>query len=137
MKGFLLSYNCYNLWRYIMFSTVIYSAKLINSLLNQVNKPSPLVIINNKEEWEVKEIFNTKSHWGKVQYWVKCVGWDEDREWYDLAGFENSPKIIQDFHICYPKKPRSKIPIRQKSGKKKGVENWECCSTIRSRDFES
>ena len=54
---------------------------------------------------------------------MKWVGWDEDREWYDIAGFENFPEIIQDFHARYPKKPRSKIPVRWKSGKKKEVEN--------------
>ncbi len=40
-------------------------------LTNQVNEPSPPVIINNEEELEVVNIFDAKSHWGKRQYRVK------------------------------------------------------------------
>ena len=44
---------------------------LTNPLTNQVNKPSPPVIINNKEEWEVEDILDARSHQGRLQYWVK------------------------------------------------------------------
>ena len=79
-------------------------------LTNQVNKPPPPVIINNEEEWEVEDILNARSYWGKLQYWVKWVGWDEDREWYDATRFDNSSKIIEDFHSCYSDKPKSGKP---------------------------
>ncbi len=75
-------------------------------LTNQVNEPPPPVIINNEEEWEVEDILDARSHQGKLQYRVKWIGWDEDREWYDATGFENSPEIIEDFHSRYPNKPR-------------------------------
>ena len=88
-------------------------------LINQVNEPPPPVIINNEEEWEVEDILDARSHRGKLQYRVKWVGWDEDREWYDAAGFENSLKIVKDFYSRYPKKPRSGKPAVRKSGRKR------------------
>lgn len=67
-------------------------------------------------------LFYTKYHLsyrGKLQYRVKWLGWDEDRDWYNAAGFENSPEIIQDFHSRYPDKPRSGKLAARKSGRKK------------------
>ena len=40
----------------------------IDLLSNQVNELPSLVTINNKEEWEVEEIHNARSHRGKLQY---------------------------------------------------------------------
>lgn len=37
-------------------------------LIDQIKKSIPLIIIDNEKKWEVKYIFNTKSHWGKIQY---------------------------------------------------------------------
>ncbi len=42
-----------------------------NPFTGQVNELTLPVIINNKEEWEVKDILDAKSHRGKIQYWVK------------------------------------------------------------------
>ena len=49
-------------------------------LIGQINEPVPPVIMNNKEEWKFEDIFNARSFWRKIQYWVKWVGWDEDRK---------------------------------------------------------
>ena len=84
-------------------------------MTNQVNEPPPLVIINNEEEWEVEDILDARSYRGKLQYRVKWVGWDEDREWYDAIGFDNSPKIVENFHFRYPDKPKSGKPAACKS----------------------
>ncbi len=89
-------------------------------LTNHVNKLPPLVIINNEEEWEVENILDIKSHQDKFQYQVKWVGWDENREWYNTTGFENSPEIIEDFHSRYPNKPKFSKPAACKSEKKRG-----------------
>ncbi len=45
-----------------------------NPLTGQINKPASLVIINNKEEWEVEDILDARSHQGKIQYRVKWTG---------------------------------------------------------------
>ena len=34
----------------------------IDPLIDQVNKPAPPVIIDNKEEWEVEDILDARSH---------------------------------------------------------------------------
>lgn len=39
---------------------------LIDLLTNQVNKLLSLIIINTKEKWEVKNIFDIRSHQGKL-----------------------------------------------------------------------
>ena len=41
---------------------------LTDLLTGQVNKLAPLVIINNKEEWEVEDIFDARNFQGKIQY---------------------------------------------------------------------
>ena len=78
-------------------------------LTGQVNEPAPPIIIDNEEEWEVEDIFDAKSHRDKIQYRVKWTGWDEDWEWYDASGFDNSPEIVEDFYTCYPNKLESRI----------------------------
>ena len=104
---------------YNVFHNNLLRKVLIDLLSNHVYKPSLPVTINDKEEWEVKEILDTRSHRGKLQYQVKWVGWDKDRNCYNAERFENFPEIIQDFHACYPEKPTSKILAKWKSGKKR------------------
>ena len=88
-------------------------------LTNQVNEPPSPFIINNEEEWEVENILDARCYRGKLQYRVKWVGWNEDREWINATGFDNSPEIIKDFHSCYPEKPRSGKPAASKSERKR------------------
>ena len=76
-------------------------------LTGQVNEPAPPIIIDNEEEWEVEDILDARSHWSKIQYWVKWTGWDENRKWYDASGFDNSSEIVEDFYTRYPNKPQS------------------------------
>lgn len=37
-----------------------------NPLINQVNEPISLIIFNNKEKWEIKNIFDMRNLWKKV-----------------------------------------------------------------------
>ncbi len=48
--------NIYNIFYLNLLQKV-----LTTLLTNQVNKPFPLVIINNKKKWEVENILDTKS----------------------------------------------------------------------------
>ena len=75
---------------------------------NYLWQKAPPVIIDNEEECEVEDILDVRSHRGEIQYWVKWTGWDEDREWYDASGFDNSPEIVDDFYTRYPNKPQSR-----------------------------
>lgn len=58
-------------------------------MINQVNELLPLIIINNKEEWEVKDILDTRSYQSKLKYQVKQISWNKDKEWYDAIKFDN------------------------------------------------
>ena len=40
----------------------------IDLLTNQINKLALLVIINNKEKWEIENIFDIKNYQSKIQY---------------------------------------------------------------------
>ena len=92
-------------------------------LTGQVNEPAPPVMINNEEEWKVEDILDARSLRGKIQYRVNWIGWDKNREWYDASGFDNFPKIIEDFYACYPNKPRPQT--KQKKKKKKRTKQNE------------
>ena len=76
-------------------------------LTGQVNESAPPVIISNEKKWEVADILDSRSFWGKIQYRIKWASWDEDRGWYDAFGFDNSPEILEDFYVRYSNKPQS------------------------------
>ena len=88
-------------------------------LPGQHNDLVPPVIINDKEEWEVDNILDARridgrkirgksgrKVGGKVQYRVKWKRYDENKEWYDAAGFEHSKELVEDFYKRNPTKPR-------------------------------
>lgn len=35
-------------------------------LIGQINEPAPLIIINNKKKWEIKDILDARSHQDKI-----------------------------------------------------------------------
>jgi hypothetical protein len=64
------------------------------------------VIIDNEEEWELKEIVDSHCHRNQLQYWVKWTGFhDQDKTWYPATNFKNSQDAVQQFHTWYPQKP--------------------------------
>jgi hypothetical protein len=43
-------------------------------ILGHIQPPLPPVIIDNEEEWELKEIVDSCHHQNQLQYWVKWTG---------------------------------------------------------------
>ena len=76
-------------------------------LLGQHNDSLPPVIVNDEEEWEVDNILNAKKHGRRVLFRVKWKGYDEDKQWYPSANFNNAPEIVEDFYRRHPTKPRA------------------------------
>ena len=69
--------------------------------------PPPPVLINDKEEYEVAEILDSRIYgrWKKLQYLVKWVGY-EDPTWEPAMDVENAKEAVEEFHKKHPGAPR-------------------------------
>ncbi len=82
---------------------------VVDDLLpNQKNEFSDSIVINDKDEWEIDDILNSRWYQRRLQYRVKWNDYDNDLNWYnaDDDEFMNAQKIIDDFHIQYLNKSR-------------------------------
>jgi len=67
--------------------------------------PPPLVVIQEKQEWEVEKIPDSRCYGNQIQYRVKWTSFhDPDHTWYPAHYFENPPDLILQFHREYPEK---------------------------------
>ena len=72
-----------------------------DSLSDQMIEFSKSVMISNNQKWEAEKILNSHLHGKKLQYWVKCVGFDNDTSWHLTSDFKDLPHQIHDFHGKY------------------------------------
>ncbi len=79
-----------------------------NSLKEQRNKSFDSIVMNNKDEWKVKNILNFRHYRRWLQYRVNWKEYDVDLHWYnvDENEFEKCQKIVNDFHKWYLNKSR-------------------------------
>jgi len=79
-----------------------------NSLKEQQNESSDFIMMNDKDEWEVKNILNFKHYKWWLQYHVNWKEYDVDLHWYnvDENEFKRCRKIVNDFHKWYSNKSR-------------------------------
>ncbi|MBW0480356.1 hypothetical protein O181_020071 [Austropuccinia psidii MF-1] len=69
--------------------------------------PSP-VKVEEKEEWEVKQVLDSKVKRGKLWYLVEWKGLSEAPErttWEPAYNPTNSTDLFKDFHSLYPDQP--------------------------------
>lgn len=71
-------------------------------LPGQILEPPPHLEVNSEEEWEVKVVLASQMYYGKLQYHVKWLGYDEDLNWYPASDFWNCIIKIQLFHHHKP-----------------------------------
>jgi len=81
-----------------------------NSLNEQRNESSDSIVINDEDEWKMKNILNFK-HYERDKWLQYCVNWKEyniDLHWYnvDESEFKECQKIVNDFHEWYSNKSR-------------------------------
>ena len=81
-----------------------------NSLKEQWNKSSDFIVIEDEDEWKVKNILNFR-HYERDKQLQYCVNWKEynvDLHWYnvDESEFKECLKIINNFHEQYLNKSR-------------------------------
>jgi len=72
--------------------------------------PPPLVVIQEQQDWEVENAFDSRRHQNQIQYLVKWTGFhDPDRTWYQAPNFLNLPALVCQFHEEYPEKPAPQL----------------------------
>ena len=72
-------------------------------------QPGP-IIVNDQEEYEVKEVLDSRFRWGKLWYLVKFIGWSHsDNMWLPHSGV-HAPAVVEEFHLRHPDSPRSSSP---------------------------
>ena len=70
----------------------------------------PPVIINDKEEYEVEEILDSRYHYEKIQYLVKWLGYPpSDNQRAPAGDVAQSQDLLDLFHKIYPDKPSSLV----------------------------
>jgi len=81
-----------------------------NTLEEQWNESSDFIVIENEDEWKVKNILNFR-HYKRNKWLQYRVNWKEyniNLHWYNVneSEFEECLKIINDFHEWYSNKSR-------------------------------
>ena len=70
-----------------------------------------MIIEENEEHWEVDDILNFRRYKERLQYKINKIKWieiDRDDEWYyvDKEKFDDSEKVLNEFHKLYSSKSR-------------------------------
>ncbi len=77
-----------------------------DSLSDQKNESSKLIVIKDEDEWKIDDILNFQRYRRRLQYQVKWKSYDNDLNWYnaDDDEFMNAQEMIDNFHIKYSRK---------------------------------
>jgi len=60
--------------------------------------PPPPIIVDDNEEYEVEEILDKRSHYGKTQYLIKWKGYSLDEASWEPEENLNCPDILEEFN---------------------------------------
>ena len=79
-----------------------------NEFPSQIQEPPPFIQIEGEDEYELKEIMDSRLHYNKLQYRAKLTSYSPEHEkvWYPARNFEHATDAIKRVHHCYPQKPR-------------------------------
>ncbi len=91
-----------------MFSSKLLWSYSEDSLSEQHSESLRLITIEDDEHWEIDNILNFRRYRGRIQYKVKWTDLDRNDEWYyvDKGKFDDSEKVLNEFHKLYSNKPR-------------------------------
>ncbi len=92
------------------FASNLLQSNSKDALEEQQNESSDSIVIEDEDEWKVKNILNFR-HYERDKWLQYCVNWKEynvDLHWYnvDESEFEDCLKVINDFHEHYLNKSR-------------------------------
>jgi hypothetical protein len=62
------------------------------------NQPSPPVIVNNEEEYEVEKILGKRTYYGKIQYLIKWKGYEISESSWESESNLNFPELLKYFN---------------------------------------
>ncbi len=92
------------------FESNLLQLDLKNALKEQRNKSFDSIVIEDEDEWEVKNILNFRHYERdkRLQYHVNWKEYNVDLHWYNIdeSEFEDCLKVINDFHERYSNKSR-------------------------------
>ncbi len=82
------------------FASNLLRLNLKDFLKEQRNESSDFIVIDDEDEWKVKNILNFRHYRRRLQYHVNWKDYDVDLHWYnvDENEFEDCLKIVNDFH---------------------------------------
>ncbi len=95
---------------YSKFASNLLQLDSKDALKEQWNESSDFIVIEDEDEWKVKNILNFRHYerdkW--LQYRVNWKKYDVDLHWYnvDESEFKDCLKVINDFHERYLNKSR-------------------------------
>ncbi len=89
-----------------VFHSELLRSVVDDSLPGQKNEPSGPIVVNDEDEWEIDDILDSRRYRRRLQYRVKCKGYDNDLNWYNADGdeFMNAQEVVDDFHTKYSRK---------------------------------
>ncbi len=91
-----------------MFSSKLLWSYSEDFLSKQHSELLRLITIKDDEHWKIDDILNFRCYWDWIQYKVKWKDLDKDDEWYyvDKEKFDDSEKVLNEFHKLYSSKSR-------------------------------
>jgi hypothetical protein len=95
-----------------IFHTFLLRIVATNSFTDQIQSSSSSIVMKDeKEEYEVNDILNSRYHYDKLQYKVVWIDHLSDRVWYSTKNFDHSKKILVDYHEKYSNKAESELRL--------------------------
>ncbi|MBW0486648.1 hypothetical protein O181_026363 [Austropuccinia psidii MF-1] len=79
-----------------------------SSILNRYQEPSPPIIIEEKEEWEVSQILYSNLKRGKLLHLVEWKNYSQNPDiftWESAKNLKNFPELEKDLYELYPENP--------------------------------
>jgi len=85
-----------------------------NETPRRTQPPPPLEVVEGEEEYEVREILDSRILRGKLEYLVDWKGYsEEERTWESVENVSGAPDLVTAFNRKYLQRPASKdIPRR-------------------------
>jgi len=83
----------------------------VNPFVGQVQEGLPLVEVEGEQEWEVKEVLDSKIVRGKLLYYIDWEGFGpQDRMWELIEHVQHASELIAAYYRDYPTRPSPASP---------------------------